>query len=266
MKSKQLLLPLFLLVLFVANIAAQATNSEVLSRLEQLEQKEELLKEKIDQNLKSAELKIEETMNSKKKALDNDLLEVQGKFKEFGIYLSMIGIGSLLGLVGIWFALKKWVEAQYQTKLGTLIKDKRVEFEAMIASQDLENQIRKTEQFLVLSTAGNKKTKLDELLHTLNIDNTSSHLIQDKSEVPATALTGDAIVIINDLDGNFDREILTDILDRADNKSLFLGFATGKERLPSDPRMNFTNSKFTFYHNLINLAKYRRLVGKNNVA
>lgn len=149
-----------------------------------------------------------------------------------------------------------------EKRIDSLIKEKEEYFKQLIKSQEVETQIREKTKLLVLSSSEETDKQIMKVISKFKFpaNNISNKIIQPNGGLDHKDYKGIQIIIINDIDSSFDRPLLNRLLADSPGDSLFLGYATGKENLPRDEKMNFANSKFTFYQNLINLAKYKEVV------
>lgn len=149
-------------------------------------------------------------------------------------------------------------------RINGVIEEKEEYFKQLVRNQEVESRIKSSAKLLVLSPVLDKKEIIEKIINKFKFpsQNVTYHTIQSKDDLISLGIQNNNydVVIINDIDSCFDREILNELLSNTPENALFLGYATGSQQLPRNEKMNFANSKFTFYHNLINLAKYKELI------
>ncbi len=249
--------------LFFGSLSSQAQEAKVEeldARVRNLEVGRQNLENAFD--LKAQELKLEAatTLKEETDKLQDEILDIKSQVKFYGILLSGL---TLVGLIGLLFGARKYINTQMQLRIDGLIKEKEEDIRNMIYGHELEARIRKKTRLLVLSPTGKLQEDIIAIISKFNFptENVAYQVLKSKEDIIKADLDGKQLLVINDIGGEFNRDVLSELLEQSSKEALFLGFATGQKQLPRHHKMNFANSKFTFYQNLINLAKYSEIVG-----
>jgi hypothetical protein len=239
------------------------TEEQSQAQVNNLAREVELLKSGNEVALQKFELKASSILEEKKQAMVDETNKLKSTTYIWLGLLTVLGLASIGTVWSIRGKVETEVETQMKSKMDDLIQDKQSYFLNLIQNQEVETLIQQKEKLLVLSKGANDQQNIMSVISDFNIPagnviyKTLPLVAEDKKEL----LNGSRIVLINNQSSIFNNEEVQNIYAEASSNTLFLGYTTAQ--LPRHERASFANSKYTLYNNLIQLAKYRRMTGKN---
>lgn len=205
---------------------------------------------------KSTELtnKIDYEVNKAK----DEVLDQMWIIKITGGIIALVlaaGIGVLL--YKYFVGLEKLADRMLKKKLANHLADNSQYIIDMITSQKTENLIKKNKKLLVLSGNDAEKDASEQLLTGMGFRNLQFVTTTEVENLPKADL-----VIFSNRNEALAESIMLDYLERSGDNDSFIFYG---KRLNIDPqraysdRINFANSKFTLYHQIINTLSFKEI-------
>lgn len=231
-------------------------------RIEVLEgQKENLDKqsELIQKNIEGKAAQLDNQFNSNK-------IEIDKKLQTVDIIISVFGLGLIGTIIGFFITFKNFItkkaeevaEKRINETIGSIIENNKNQIIDIVKSQDLEQQIRQESKILIVSdalaTANETKMFLQEIgFKTGNLDVVTS----EKFSKPTKEF--DLIILDDHKITKSHHDIFREFTEKVNVYFVFYGDrfdATRREKL------NFANSTFTLYSQIVSTLKFKKLYEK----
>lgn len=195
--------------------------------------------------------KLESTIDDKISSKVKDIDEAK---KTLDI-LVWVGIpGTIIGLLVAFFIATEKAKKFVVDKLQTIVEQKREEIIKLIQSQEYDSRLRKTKKLLVLSPDEASQEQLRIFMEKLNFSNTQYKTVNTYQNFKDYDL-----IIFNDYYTLFEQALMNQYLDHAQGEHIsFVAYT--KNKLNPDPRLNFSNSRFTLYHSILSTLKYAEIL------
>lgn len=249
MKKIKLLVLLTLFTFFTMN--AKESDSTKISNLET----------RVGQ-LEEYKINIENVYKAEYQKSQNDLAkDIDEKYKDIKNLFTMILIlgipSSLYGIYLMFWGIKKRVNQSISEKIETIVEQKREDIIKLIQSQKFERRLKENKKIIVISENEESQEEIKNTIETFKFKNVIYRINKSYDSLPEYDL-----IIINNCDGEFKQEDVTDIIDSADNDDVcFVGYTT--KQLDRNPKLNFANSKFTLYHNILMTLSFSEAIKMN---
>jgi hypothetical protein len=235
-----------LIILFFLGIGLNAQNKDSI-KISDLENRVKYLEE-YKGNVESV-YKIE---------LDNAIKAYQKDFdSQYGDLKSLLKIILFLGLSGglfgayLWFyGIKKKANEQINKRIEDIVEQKREDIIELIQSQEFERKLKQTKSLLVISDNESGQKEMKKIMTKFKFKNVIYRINKSYKSLPEHDL-----VIINNIDGEFKQKEVNKLLEEINDEDVFFVIYT-TERLESNPRLNFANSKFTLYNNIFTTLSF----------
>lgn len=218
-----------------------------------LNKQSELLQEEF--KLKAGNLDAKFTEN--KLSIDQDLATVRWMIYAFGLGL----IGTLIGYL---FYFKNFIqkrteaiaEEKIDSLLSNIVEHKKQELIHLIRSQDLENELRQKSLILVLCESEADKASMLLFFEAVKIKNVDYEL----SETFKTPASNYDLIIFNDYrDTKKNHDLFEEYIKELANTNMLFIFFGNRFNTPNRDKVNFANSKFTLYNQIMNSLKFNQL-------
>lgn len=257
LKPQRFLSVLLFLTIFSFNASAQDSTKvkRISERLDLLEAyNKEILDKKFD--TKSTELTNKIDYEVKKAADD-----VQDQLKIIKItggiigFLLAAGIGILL--YQYFVNLKKKVDKLFKEKIENHLNENSQFLIDVITSQKVETQIKKNKKLLVLAGNDEEKNKVKTLLKAMGFDHIQIEVIQQFGNIPQSDL-----VIFSNTNKALSDDVISEFIKNSgdDDDFIFFGDRLVLDRAdPNAEKVNFANSKYTLYHQIINTLSFKEV-------
>lgn len=212
--------------------------------------------------LEDYKINIENVYKAEYQKSQNDLAkDIDEKYKDVRNLFAMILIlgipSSLYGIYLIFWGIKKKVNQSISEKIETIVEQKREDIIKLIQSQKFERRLKETKKIIVISENEESQEEIKNTIETFKFKNVIYRINKSYDSLPEYDL-----IIINNCDGEFKQEDVTDIIDSADNDDVcFVGYTT--KQLDRNPKLNFANSKFTLYHNILTTLSFSEAIKMN---
>lgn len=259
MKSTNLhqLLPktLFRVTIFLLFIRSEAIaqsaqpNPAVLQeRLNSLERENQRLRKDVADLEREAE---------KLKAKDDELedgIDKYEPFKYWSYVLTILGISSVGGLLGLYFkVIPGKVNHQVDTVITKLLTDRREDFLGLLKEYDFEKSVKQKHQIVLLS---HRKGSDDYHVRMLEKNGFNVKPFTKLEQLQAAEFSPEDIVIINNDGGHWGKEDIQLFINGLPNYCFYFG--GGQITINGDRLDRFTAANFRtqFIGNLMNVLKY----------
>lgn len=195
----------------------------------------ETLKNKVEADIKEALKEIEDS----KKTLD--LL----------VYLGLpLTVGAfLIGWIGVIWYIKKLVS----DRISTLIEKKREDIIRLVETEAFDNRLRNTKKILVISGDEKSSESIRKFLEKLKFKKVTYRIVGAFNDVPEHDL-----MIFNTPEGELSEQSINEFMQSSeDEDNCYVAYSS--KRLEPNPRLNFSNSRFTLYHSILSTLKYSEI-------
>jgi hypothetical protein len=249
-QCKSAMFSIFLLILTAYNINAQKNNTDSISislRLERLEN--------FQSNEKEAEpLRKEKLEKFVTDAINENNKDIEGSKKLLSFVL-FIGLPiTLLSLIGLYFGAIKKARKEVKDKIEGIVEKNRDELIRLIDSQEFDTKLRTNKRILVLGASDVANTDLKSIMEKMKFQNLRFRTVNNY-----TAFQDYDLIVFNNGDGTFPQQVITDYIIREGNDHIaFVAYTT--KNLDRHDKLNFANSRFTLYHNILNTLKYSEVL------
>jgi hypothetical protein len=245
------------LVISCATLQAQdSTNLKGLSdRVGSLERyNKEILEEKFEN--KSTELtnKIEYELKKAKDDVNDQLwiLKITG-----GVIALLLAAGIGVLLYKYFVGLEKLADRVLKRKLESHLAENSQYIIDVITSQKTENLIKRNKKLLVLCGNDAEKTAAEQLLKAMGFRHVQFLTSTNTENLPAADL-----IIFSNRNETLPEPLIIEYLEQSGRDDNFIFYG---KRLSVDPqsdyadRINFANSRFTLYHQIINTLSFKEI-------
>ncbi len=220
---------------------------------ENLNKQSDLLKEDFEIKKKDIDTRFSEN----KIGIDKELSGIRN-------LLYTLGIGVLGLLLGYWFYfrsfIKKKAEEVAETKINTIItkvvevnKDKIVE---LIKSQNLELKVKEKSNIQVITESEEDIEYLASFFKEVNIPNVTYRLSKEY-EKPSSNV--DLIIFDDHRVTKLNHDLFNEYIQKSNNENMLFIFFGDRFNAVDRERVNFANSRFTLYNQIMNSLKYNEL-------
>ncbi|WP_291132629.1 NARF domain-containing protein [Flavobacterium sp. UBA7682] len=212
--------------------------------------------------LENYKINIENVYKAEYQKSQNDLAkDIDEKYKDVRNLFAMILIlgipSSLYGIYLMFWGIKKKVNQSIAEKIETIVEQKREDIIKLIQSQKFERRLKDTKKIIVISENEESQEEIKSTIETFKFKNVVYRINKSYDNLPEYDL-----IIINNCDGEFKQEDVTDIINSAaDDDVCFVAYTT--KQLDRNPKLNFANSKFTLYHNILTTLSFSEAIKIN---
>jgi len=250
MKINKLLVLITFFAIFTMN--AKEADSIKIKRIEDRVIQLENYKENIANVYKAENIK---SQNDLAKEIDEKYKDVKNLFT----MILILGIPSTLyGVYLMFWGIKKKVNQAIAVKIETIVEQKREDIIKLIQSQEFERRLKDNKKIIVISENDEAQKEIKNTIETFNFKNVVYRVKKSYKSLPDYDL-----IIINNCDGEFVQEDVNEIINSTqDEDACFVAYTT--KQLERNPKLNFANSKFTLYHNIISSLSYSEVLKMNN--
>lgn len=200
-----------------------------------------------------ADARAETLKNQVQKDIKDGLNEIEDAKKTLDI-LSFVGIpvtlgAFLLGGIGVILYIRK----QVTTRISTLIEKKREEIIRLVETEAFDNRLRNHKKLLVISGDEESNEGIKKFMEKLKFKKVIYRVAGTFNDIPDHDL-----VIFNTPNGELSQESIDEFMQKsADEDNCYVAYST--KRLEPNPRLNFSNSRFTLYHSILSTLKYSEI-------
>ncbi len=214
------------------------------------------LKQQINQELFEKRNTLQDEIKSTKNDLEGEIKRSKDQLEEdikklkdqYDLILS-IGSVTILSLVPIIFSIFRWTHKEITRRIANVVEENETKIIALIKSQELENRIKQDDKIGLLSLTESASNDLRELFGSFGFQQLQSKVINDYEDIKNVDL-----LVFNDLG----ESLINQYLKNSAPESVFVAFSNKRLQV-FDTRINFANSKFTLYTQVLNTLKFQRL-------
>ena len=227
--------------------AIPAANNDLNSRIGRLEDykanidilakiQAENLKKYVDDEIKKQMIDVEESKTTLKLLVN------------FGIP------GTVISLIVVFVTSIIFCRKQINKKIEDIVEQKRDSIIRLIETEASDQKLLNNKQLLVISGSEETEDKMKKLLTKLKFKKVKYRRIDDLAALPEYDL-----MIFNTPDGGVPQETIDELMNRSeDEDDCYVAYTNAQLR--RDPKLNFSNSSFTLYHNILSTLKYAQLI------
>lgn len=209
--------------------------------------------------LENYKINIENVYKAEYQKSQNDLAkDIDEKYKDVRNLFTMILIlgipSSIYGIYLMFWGIKKKVNQSIAEKIETIVEQKREDIIKLIQSQKFERHLKENKKIIVISENEESQEEIRNTIETFKFKNVIYRINKSYDSLPEYDL-----IIINNCDGVFKQQDVTDIINFANNDDVcFVAYTT--KQLDRDPKLNFANSKFTLYHSILTTLSFSEAI------
>ena len=243
---------LMLRVIFISFTLPAQDSLTIEQRVKLLEQyNEQILDEKF--NIASAKLNGE---------IELELKRATTSLDERISILKIVGIIISLGLGGLvytsWRNAKRTMEKMLEKKLKSHLADNINHLVDVITSQKTENLIKKSKKILLLGSSEKECDSATKLLKSMQFDHVSCKAVKYYEKLPENDL-----VVFCNMNNSTHQELVVEFIEKGDSDDVFIYYG-GRLNLDSKSshydKVNFANSRYTLYHQIINTLSFKEVI------
>ncbi|MFN8415755.1 MAG: NARF domain-containing protein [Cytophagaceae bacterium] len=258
MKNK-FLLAVLLLTAFPLILYPNDTKS-----IDRLDKRVEFLE---NYNKEIIDKKFENKSTELSNKIDNELLQATNKISDQyrvieitgGVIVVLIAIGvGAMGYQYIW-GFKKQADKLLRNRLDTHIKENTHLIIDIIASQKTENIIKTKRQILIIAGSEKEKEQTYDLLKKWGFNLINSVVVNKYQDVPKSDL-----IVFSCNDRTLPHNLILDFMKKDSEECSFIFYSNvGRLNVETDEayseRVNFANSKYTLYHQIISTLSFKEV-------
>lgn len=247
-----------LIVLFLIFFGVVTNAQEKLKIEDRVKLLETYNKEILDKKFetKSTELsnKIEYDVKKAKDDISDQLwiIKITG-----GIITLVLGAGIFILLRQYFVGLKKLADKLLKEKLESHLNDNSQFILDMITSQKTENLIKANKKILLVTADETEKNESLALLKSMGFKHIDTIIASS-----TMSHTDNDLTVFSNNKGNFDENLILKLMEESKEDEALIYYG---KRLNIDQqkeyseRINFANSKFTLYHQIINTLSFKEI-------
>lgn len=246
MKQFKLII-LFAIALFFINVKGSTAKERQPINLEERVKQLENYKANIDNLSKIQSENLKKNVDAEvKKALDS--IDEAKKTLNLLVY---IGIpGTVISLIVVFFGAVKYAKKLIMDKIVKVVEGNREEILRVIETEAFDNKLKKNKELLVISGSEDSQNNLKGFMEKLKFDKVTYRIINTFNEIPDHDL-----MIFNNFDGALSQDAINTLMQNTDDEDVcYVAFTN--VQLERNPRLNFSNSRYTLYHSILSTLKY----------
>ena len=194
-----------------------------------------------------SKIEIQKAKDELKKEFDTDYENVRNMF----YLILLLGIPTALGtLIMVFWGFNRKIKNLINEKIETIVEHKREDIIKLINNQEFERSLKNSKTLLVISANEDAQEEIKRMMHNFKFKNLIFRVNKTFQNIPEHDL-----VIFNNCDDKLTQQDVNEFMDSiTDDDTYFVTFTpTQMER---NPRLNFANSKFTLYHNILTTLSF----------
>ncbi len=271
---KKLLVYLSLFTSLIAqDVIEEKIGTEIINIIEKIiekvEETTESIKKQYSVDLKEIENKYQEKEIELKKKLDEVINEkeqiklekdeVKTKFNIIMWFVGILGVVSIAGIIGViiesikmWKYIDKKVKERINLEVSEIVEAEKKKIEEIVKQHDIEEKLKRTKKICILSIDNDNRGDITKILKEFE----EKDYIGIEEEINFNNY--DLILINNN--SHYDIEDINKILE--DNPNTLFFYYGGTPTKRGLKNVNFSNSPFTLYSNLINTLRTQDLLNR----
>lgn len=198
--------------------------------------------------------------------IENEKEVIKGKFDFLMWLLSIVGITSLAGIVGVviesikmWKSIDKKVRERIGIEISDIVKVEKKKIEEIVKKYDVEEQLKEDKRICVLFNEEKDNKNIKEILKGFKVEYfkfSKEKYIKDYD-----------LIIFNNEDGKINMSDMQNMVLSNLEKFYFYYNATGlfypkDKSFGNKEKLNFCSSIYTLYSNVIDLLRTQNLLNK----
>ena len=163
----------------------------------------------------------------------------------------LFGIPSTLyGAYMMFFGLNTKINKAINDKIATIVEQKREDIIKLINNQEFERKLKNSKVILVISPTEEAQEEIKKTMLNFKFKNLIFRIDKKYDIIPTHDL-----IVFNNCDGELTQLSINEIMDKISDEDICFVAYTSKQ-LERNPRLNFANSKFTLYHNILTTLSF----------
>ncbi len=234
------------------------------NRIQVLENQKENLDKQADILQQNFDLKTRE-LNSQFTAYK---LEVEKSTRLVYFILGALGLLTAGAFIAIILHFRKFIQKQAEAfatskvsiALDTIVEDKKAEIIALINNQSIENRIKEKSRILALVESEEDQKQLQNFFDNTGFKNIKFEK-SDQYKQPGKKI--ELIIFVDQRNTKNRHDLFREYIQRLEDKETLFIFYGPHFKVDKTDKLNFTNSKYTFYSQIINSLTYKEITKKN---
>jgi hypothetical protein len=235
--------------------------------IDKLDKRMEILEGQKENLNKQSDL-LEQDFEIKKKNLDTrfseNKIEIDKELSGVRSLIYTLGIGVLGLLLGYWFYFRSFIkrkteeiaEDKINSYVANIVEVNKEKIINLIKSQDIELYVKENSSIQVITETEEDKNYLSKFFNEVNISNVS-YVMKNEFINPPSDI--DLVIFDDHRVTNSKHDLFNEYIQNSSNKDLLFVFFGDRFSAIERERVNFANSKFTLYNQIINSLKYNEL-------
>lgn len=178
--------------------------------------------------------------------------EMKSKFNFLGWFAGLLGIGSIWSIRELFKSVRQRVKDEIELKVSTIVNIEKEKIEEIVKKYDVEEQLKKNKKICILSVNNENTSDIRKILNEFTG-------LTYKNITDSINFSTYDLILINHNE-NYEIEKINNIITQ-NEKRLFFYYGSGRAD-SSKKNVNFCNSIFTLYGNLIDLLRTQDLLNK----
>ncbi|MGN6638025.1 MAG: NARF domain-containing protein [Mucilaginibacter sp.] len=192
-----------------------------------------------------------------KKYVDDEIkkgLDQVDDAKKMITWILFLGLPVTVGsIIVAYYSATKKAKKFVIDKIETIVEGKREEIIRLIETETFDTKLRNTKKLLIISGDQESEESLKKFMAKLKFKNVVYRIVGSFENVPEHDL-----MIFNTPDGNLSQETINEFMAQTDDEDIcYVAYTT--KNLTRDSRLNFSNSRYTLYHNILSTLKYAEI-------
>ncbi len=220
--------------------SAKLNPTDIERRLSTLEN----YKENIDNVSK---IEVQAAKEELKKEFDSDYKNVRN------LLALILGLGlpaTLYTVYMMFWGVNKKMKNLINEKIETIVEHKREEIIKLINNQEFEKNLKNNKKLLVISENEDAQDEIKRMMSNFKFKNLAFRINKSFQNIPEHDL-----IIFNNCDDSLTQQDINEFMDSITDEDTYFVAYTSKQ-LERNPRLNFANSKFTLYHNILTTLSF----------
>ncbi|RYE12386.1 MAG: hypothetical protein EOP34_10945 [Rickettsiales bacterium] len=138
-------------------------------------------------------------------------------------------------------------------EIETVVEGNRDEIIRLIETEAFDTKLRNTKQLLVISGDEESEENLKKIMAKFKFKHIKYRRAESVDNIPDHDL-----MIFNSLEGNLSQEVINQFMQNTeDEDTCYVAYTT--KQLDRDPRLNYSNSRYTLFHSILSTLKFAEI-------
>lgn len=194
-----------------------------------------------------SKIEVQAAKEELKKEFDSDYKNVRN------LLALILGLGlptTLYAVYMMYWGFSKKMKNIINEKIETIVEHKREEIIKLINNQEFEKNLKNNKKLLVISENEDAQDEIKRMMSNFKFKNLTFRINKSFQNMPEHDL-----IIFNNCDDSLTQQDINEFMDSIDDEDTYFVAYTSKQ-LERNPRLNFANSKFTLYHNILTTLSF----------